>query len=62
LLEKDKSFYAENEENVFDLIREWAKDKGIYAKGDSKTQYLKLMEEAGELAKALLNEDRARNT
>ena len=43
----------------FDLIRFWAKDKGIYAKGNSTTQYVKLMEEAGELAKALLNEDKA---
>lgn len=41
----------------FNLIREWAKDKGIYAKGDSKTQYIKLQEEAGELAKALLKKD-----
>ena len=43
----------------FDLIRFWAKDKGIYAKGNSTTQYVKLMEEAGELAKALLNNDKA---
>jgi len=43
----------------FDLIRFWAKDKGIYAKGNSTTQYVKLMEETGELAKALLNNDRA---
>ena len=43
----------------FDLIRFWAKDKGIYTKGNSTTQYVKLMEEAGELAKALLNNDRA---
>ena len=41
----------------FELIREWAKDRGIYDKGDSHTQYVKLMEEAGELAKALLNKD-----
>jgi len=41
----------------FDLIRAWAKDRGIYDKGDSKTQYVKLMEESGELAKALLNKD-----
>jgi NTP pyrophosphatase (non-canonical NTP hydrolase) len=54
----NKPFYAENEENVYDLIRSWAKDKGIYLKGDSKTQYLKLMEEAGELAEALLKNDR----
>ena len=43
----------------FDLIRFWAKDRGIYDKGDSHTQYVKLMEEAGELAKALLNKDKA---
>ena len=43
----------------FDLIRFWAQDRGIYAKGNSTTQYVKLMEEAGELAKALLNNDRA---
>ena len=43
---------------VYDLIRTWANDKGIYTKGDSKTQYLKLMEESGELAEALLKNDR----
>jgi len=43
---------------VYDLIRVWAKEKGIYDKGDSKTQYVKLMEEAGELAKALLKDDK----
>jgi NTP pyrophosphatase (non-canonical NTP hydrolase) len=42
----------------FDLIRKWAKDRGIYDKGNSHTQYVKLMEEAGELAKALLKKDR----
>ena len=42
----------------FDLIREWAKERGLYKKGDSKTQYVKLQEEAGELAKALLNNDK----
>ena len=52
-----KPFYKKNEVNVFDLIRTWADEKGIYAKGDSKTQYLKLMEEAGELAEALLKND-----
>jgi len=54
---KIKPFYAENEENVYDLIRTWATNKGIYKSGDSKTQYLKLMEEAGELAEALLKND-----
>jgi NTP pyrophosphatase (non-canonical NTP hydrolase) len=43
--------------SVYDSIRTWANDKGIYDKGDSKTQYLKLMEEAGELAEAILKED-----
>ena len=41
----------------FEQIRQWAEDRGIYAKGNSHTQYVKLMEEAGELAKALLNKD-----
>ena len=43
--------------NIYDLIRAWAADKGIYKSGDSKTQYLKLMEEAGELAEAILKND-----
>jgi NTP pyrophosphatase (non-canonical NTP hydrolase) len=41
----------------FDLIRSWANERGIYDKGNSHTQYVKLMEEAGELAAALLNKD-----
>ena len=40
---------------IFNLIRIWAKKKGILEKGDAKTQYVKLQEESGELAKALLN-------
>jgi len=43
--------------NVYDLIRTWATEKGIYKTGDSRTQYVKLMEEAGELAQALLKND-----
>jgi len=43
---------------IFEDIREWAKVRGLYEKGDSKTQYIKLQEEAGELAKALLNKDK----
>ena len=42
---------------VYDDIRAWAKAKGIYKSGDARTQYLKLMEEAGELAEALLKND-----
>ena len=42
----------------FDLIRTWASDRGIYDQGNSHTQYVKLMEEAGELAEALLKNDK----
>ena len=41
----------------FDKIRDWAEDKGIYESGDPKTQYIKLMEEAGETGRAILKED-----
>jgi NTP pyrophosphatase (non-canonical NTP hydrolase) len=43
---------------MFELIREWAQTRGLYDKGNSHTQYVKLQEEAGELAKALLNNDK----
>ena len=43
---------------IFDLIRNWAAIRGIYEKGNSHTQYVKLQEEAGELAKALLDKDK----
>ena len=43
--------------NIYDLIRDWATEKGIYKSGDARTQYLKLMEEAGELAEAILKND-----
>ena len=43
--------------NRFDLIREWANQRGLYEKGDTKTQYLKLIEEAGELGRAILKND-----
>ena len=42
----------------FDLIRSWAAERGIYQTGNAHTQYVKLMEEAGELAQALLNKDK----
>ena len=44
--------------SLFRKIRTWAKERGLYKKGDSKTQYVKLQEEAGELAKALLKNDK----
>ena len=41
----------------FEQIREWAESKGIYKSGDVKTQTVKLMEEAGELAKSIMKND-----
>ena len=43
--------------NQFKLIRDWADQRGLYEKGNTITQYVKLQEEAGELAKALLEND-----
>lgn len=40
--------------NEFQSIRDWATERGLYEKGDPKTQYLKLQEESGELAQAIL--------
>jgi len=42
---------------MFENIRLWGKEKGILTIGDARTQYIKLQEECGELAKALLNDD-----
>ena len=38
----------------FDLIRKWASERGLYEKGDPKTQALKLVEEVGETCRAIL--------
>jgi len=40
--------------NEFEPIREWATERGLIQKGDAKTQYIKLQEECGELAQAIL--------
>jgi NTP pyrophosphatase (non-canonical NTP hydrolase) len=60
---KDKKVYDiacdDCGDNIFDCIRLWAKDRGLYEKGDPKTQYIKLMEEAGEVGRAILKEDTA---
>ena len=45
------------DDTTFNRIRQWADERGLYEKGDAKTQYLKLMEEAGELGRALLKDD-----
>ena len=41
----------------FELIREWADERGLYEGGDTKTQALKLVEEVGETCRAILKED-----
>ena len=50
--------FKHNSASAFNKIRDWAKDRNLYQKGDSKTQYVKLMEEAGELAQALLKQNK----
>jgi NTP pyrophosphatase (non-canonical NTP hydrolase) len=45
------------EKSLFNCIREWANERGLYEKGDPKTQYIKLMEETGEIGRALLKEN-----
>jgi NTP pyrophosphatase (non-canonical NTP hydrolase) len=41
----------------FDLIRKWANDRGLYEGGDTKTQSLKLVEEVGEICRAILKDN-----
>ena len=43
---------------MFEKIREWADERGLYTHGDTKTQLIKLQEEMGELAKATLQGDK----
>ena len=42
----------------FDLIRDWADERGLYENGDPKTQALKLVEEVGETCRAILKQDK----
>ena len=42
---------------MFDKIREWAEERGLYAEGDPKTQALKLVEEVGETCRAILKQN-----
>lgn len=55
--EEDSSPIVEFDDE-FQPIRDWAEKRGIYQKGDMKTQYLKLLEEVGELSKAILKDDK----
>jgi NTP pyrophosphatase (non-canonical NTP hydrolase) len=50
--------YDSNESERFQKIRDWAGERGLYTKGDKKTQFCKLMEEAGELGRAVLKNDK----
>ena len=49
----NRNIYA----NPFDLIRKWAEDRGLYEGGDTKTQSLKLVEEVGEICRAILKDN-----
>ena len=49
--------YDSSESERFQKIRDWAGERGLYTKGDTKTQFCKLMEEAGELGRAVLKND-----
>ena len=55
--DKDNPCTCEDELSQFDLIREWADERGLYENGDAKTQALKLVEEVGETCRAILKED-----
>lgn len=46
-----------NLENEFQSIRDWAIARNLYEQGDPVTQHVKLSEEVGEIAKALLKND-----
>ena len=50
--------FSKAEDDIdFNSIRHWADTRGIVQKGNDKVQYIKLMEEAGELAVALLKDN-----
>ena len=46
------------QDNIFELIRNWADERGIYKNGDTKTQLIKLYEEAGELSQGVLKDNK----
>jgi phosphoribosyl-ATP pyrophosphohydrolase len=49
---------AWEDKDRFQLIRDWAGERGLYTNGDTKTQFCKLMEEGGELGRAILKNDK----
>jgi NTP pyrophosphatase (non-canonical NTP hydrolase) len=50
--------YDNTEDDRFQKIRDWAGERGLYTNGDTKIQFCKLMEEGGELGRAILKEDK----
>jgi NTP pyrophosphatase (non-canonical NTP hydrolase) len=48
-----------NLKKEFEPIREWASEKGITQKATSQSQYLKLIEEVGELSRAIQKNDQS---
>ena len=54
-IKEDQMEYQKIE--VFEKIRNWAQERGIYDKGDKKTQLIKLVEELGELSQSVLKND-----
>lgn len=51
------NFYFLKDKSIYDKIRQWAEERGLYNAGDSKTQFVKLSEEMGELARGILKKD-----
>ena len=47
----------QNKISNFELIRNWAEERGLYKHGDTKTQALKLVEEVGEICRAILKDN-----
>lgn len=45
------------ENNIFELIRRWSKDRGL-DKAEPKVQMIKLQEEVGELARAIIRNNK----
>ena len=51
------AYESTEDDTIFDEIRTWAFNRGIYKSGDTKTQLIKLYEEVGELSQAVLKSD-----
>ena len=51
------AYEPDEDDNIFNEIRTWAFNRGIYKSGDTKTQLIKLYEEVGELSEAVLKSD-----